>query len=296
MARSIWKGSISFGLVNIPVGLFPAEERDEISFRQLDRRSMSPIGYRKYNKETGEDVAQDQIVKGYEYEEGRYVLLTDEDLRKANPKATQTVEITGFVEAGEIPYTYFDKPYYLAPLQKAFKGYALLRDALKRTGKVGLAQVVIRSRQYLAAVIPLGPALVLELLRYPHEIRGFRDLELPDEDGSEAGVSARELAMAEQLVEGMTTAWDPEHYRDEYRDDLLALVREKAETGQVKRPRQAAAPATGVIDIMSLLKRSVQESGKGRGKRSSPARPAAKRAVKSAAAKKPARARQRKSA
>lgn len=306
MARAIWKGSISFGLVNIPVGLFTAESRDEISFRQLDRRNMGPIGYKKYNKETGDDVPQDEIVKGYEYSEGRYVVVTDEDFEKANPKATQTVEITDFVEAGEIPYTFYDKPYYLAPLQKASKGYALLRDTMKRAGKVGIASVVIRSKQYLAAVIPQGPVLVLELLRYPHEIRDFEDLDLPAEDSGEAGVTERELAMAEQLVEGMSAEWDPERYHDTYRDDMLAMIREKAETGQVKRPKHAPAQASDVIDIMTLLKRSVQQTGKAPKETAktktaaSAPRKSSRPAVKSAAAKKPkagaARDRARKSA
>jgi DNA end-binding protein Ku len=295
MARAIWKGSISFGLVSIPVGLFTAEERDELSFKQLDRRNLSPVGYKKYNKATGEDVATDQIVKGYEYDDGRYVVMTEEDFAKANPEATQTVEITDFVEASEIDPMYFDKPYYLAPIGKSTKGYALLRETLKRSGKVGIAKVVIRSRQYLAAVIPRGPVLVLEILRYPDEIRGMDDLELPPEDVAEVGVSPKELAMAEQLVEGMAEPWDPARYRDEYRDDLLALIHAKAGTGTVAAPTAAAPAERGdVIDIMTLLKRSVAEAGKAKPKPAGRSQKAA--APKSTEEPKKPRARQRRSA
>jgi DNA end-binding protein Ku len=273
MARSIWKGSISFGLVNIPVGLFTAEERDEVSFRQLDRRNMSPIGYRKYNKESGAEVTQDEIVRGYEYEPGQFVVVSDDDVAQANPEASKTVEITDFVELGDIDPMYYDKPYFLAPIGKAGKGYALLRETLKRSKKVGIAKVVIRTRQYLAALIPVGKVLVLEILRYPEEIRSPDDLELPDEDLAAAGVSPRELEMAERLVEGMTESWDPTRYRDEYRDDLMAMIRRKAETGEVVSAAGKGRDDAGggdVIDIMSLLKRSVQESSKARAKPASP--------------------------
>jgi DNA end-binding protein Ku len=264
MARAIWKGSISFGLVSIPVGLFSAETRDEISFRQLDKNNLSPVGYRKYNKATGKEVEGDDIVKGYEYEDERYVLLSDEDLRRANPEKTQTVDITDFVDLDDIDPEYFDKPYYLAPLKKNAKAYALLREALKRSGKVGVAKVVIRSREYLAAVIPHNNVLILEILRYPHEIRGTSDLELPGEDLEAQGVTDREVKMAEVLIDGMTSDWDPERYKDTYRDDLMALIHRKIESGQtevldespVDEPDTHAGDK--VVDIMSLLKRSVE--------------------------------------
>lgn len=266
MARAIWKGNISFGLVNIPVGLFTANTNDEISFRQLDRRNLAPIGYKKYNKENGEEVPAEEIVKGYEYESDRYVLISDEDLRRANPEKTQTVEITDFVDLAEIRPTYYDKPYYLGPLKKNFKAYALLREALQRSGKVGIAKVVIRSREYLAAVIPQGGVLVLEILRYPYEIRGTDDLELPGDNLEELGVTDRELAMAQVLIDGMTTEWDPAKYTDSYRDDLMALVQQKIESGQTEvideTPVPDAEPRTDVIDIMSLLKRSVEATGR----------------------------------
>ncbi|WP_420127964.1 Ku protein [Longimicrobium sp.] len=268
MARAIWKGSISFGLVQIPVGLFSASSPDELSFRQLDKRNMSPIGYKKYNKNTGEDVEGDDIVKGYEYESGSYVVLSDEDLRRANPEKTQTVEITDFVDLDDIDAVYFDKPYYLAPTGKNKKAYALLREALKRTGKVGIAKVVIRSREYLSAVVPQNDVLLLEILRYPHEIRAADDLEVPRGEAQELGVSERELAMAEQLVQGMTAEWEPSKYKDTYRDDLMELIQGRIDSGNTnvpdETPVEEESEAKGdVIDIMALLKRSVEATGRG---------------------------------
>jgi DNA end-binding protein Ku len=267
MARAIWKGSISFGLVSIPVGLFSAETRDEISFRQLDKRNLAPVGYKKYNKQTGKEVELDDIVKGYEYEDERYVLISDEDLKRANPEKTQTVDITDFVDLDSIDPEYFDKPYYLAPLKKNAKAYALLREALKRSGKVGIAKVVIRSREYLGAVIPHNEVLVLEILRYPHEIRGVDDLELPGDELEKMGVTDREVKMAEMLIDGMTAEWDPSKYKDTYRDDLMALINKKIESGQTEVLDESPAPEVdaepkGVIDIMSLLKKSVEATSK----------------------------------
>jgi DNA end-binding protein Ku len=292
MARAIWKGSISFGLVNIPVGLFSAASPDELSFRQLDKRNMSPIGYKKYNKNTGDDVESEEIVKGYEYESGHYVVLSDEDLRRANPEKTQTVEITDFVDLDEIEAVYFDKPYYLAPTGKNKKGYALLREALKRTRKVGIAKVVIRSREYLAAVVPQGDVLLLEILRYPHEIRSADDLEVPQGELKDLGVNDREVEMAERLVEGMTAEWDPSRYHDSYRDDLMQLIQARIESGQTDAPDETPVEEieTGdrgdVIDIMALLKRSVEATGRGERIAADTERaPAAKKPRKAAAAK-----------
>ena len=298
MARAIWKGSISFGLVHIPVGLFSAEKTNDLSFRQLDRRNLSPVGYRKYNKATGEEVESDVIVKGYEYESGHYVVLSDEDLRRANPEKTQTVEITDFVDLDHIEPAYYDKPYYLAPTGKNAKGYALLREALKRTRKVGIAKVVIRSREYLSAVIPQGNVLVLEILRYADEIRGIDDLELPGEDLQALGVNEREVEMAERLVEGMTAEWTPEKYHDTYREDLMGLIQGRIESGQTSEPDETPVPeldeARGdVIDIMSLLKRSVEATAGGEKEEAArQAKPAAAKSAakprKPAAASKPA--------
>ena len=268
MARAIWKGNISFGLVNIPVGLFTAESPQELSFRQLDKRNMAPIGYRKYNKETGEEVSSEDIVKGYEYEDDRYVLVTDEDFRRANPEKTQTVEITDFVDLDDIDITFFDKPYYLGPLKKNQKAYALLREAMRRTGKVGIARVVIRSREHLAAVVPQGDVLVLAILRYPYEIRATDDLELPGDNLEQLKVSERELEMAEALIAGLTTEWQPDKYNDTYRDDLMALIQRRVESGQTEvvddTPVAEPEARTDVVDIMSLLKRSIEATSRTR--------------------------------
>lgn len=298
MARALWKGSISFGLVNIPVGLYSAEQRDEgISFSQLDRRTMSPIGYRRYNKSTGEEVPWEEIVRGYEYEKGHYVVLSDEDFERANPKATRTVEILDFVDAGEIEPVYFDKPYYLAPSGNAGKGYALLRETLRRTGKVGIARVVIRTREYLGAVVARGRVLVLEVLRYPYEVRGAEDLEVPGEDLDSLGVSEKELRMAELLVDQMVDSWQPDKYRDRYREDLLARIEAKIAAGDtqalVDAMPEEEESATDVVDIMSLLKRSVEGAGRDKGAKPESGKVPAETAAEPAK-KRPAQSRSRK--
>jgi DNA end-binding protein Ku len=269
MARTVWKGSISFGLVNIPVALYPGEQRQEMHFSLLDQRDMSPVGYKRFNKKTGEDVAWEQIVKGYEYDKDQYVVLGDEEFRRANVKATQTIEIIEFVKASQVPFTYFDRPYYLEPVHKiGEKGYALLREILKRSERVGVASVVLRTRQHLALLAPLGDALVLNLLRYHYELRSPDELKLPGKDLATLRISKREIEMAERLVEDMEADWDPEKYRDEYREDLMRVVEEKVAAGktlEIEAPH-GEEPARGaqVIDFMTLLKRSVEEKEKGR--------------------------------
>ena len=177
MPRVLWKGAISFGLVHIPVGLYSAEKRNSFDLTMLDRRTMKPVGFKRYNKETGEDVSWDDIVKGYEYEKGRYVVLTDEDFRRANVEATQTVDILAFVDQDKIAPMFFETPYYLAPDKRGHKGYALLRETLKQTGKIGIANVVIRTRQYVAALIPVGNIILMNTLRYSNELRPADDLD-----------------------------------------------------------------------------------------------------------------------
>jgi DNA end-binding protein Ku len=293
MARAIWKGSITFGLVNIPVGLYSAEKREEVSFHLLDRRNMARIRYKKVNEATDKEVPWEETVRGYEYEQGKYVVLTDEDLRRASPEKTQTVDILDFIDLDEIDPRYFDKPYYLAPDKRGAKSYALLRETLRRTRKVGIATVVIRSKQYLAAVTVHDDVIVLEILRYGHELRAWDDLDLPK--GNE-GVSERELDMAERLVEGMVSDWDPERYRDTYVEDLMAMIERRVKSGQTEAGAEPEPeeerPARGqVVDLMSLLKRSVEEGGKGSGgaKKSAAAKKApAKKAPAKAPAKKAA--------
>jgi DNA end-binding protein Ku len=263
MAHAIWKGSISFGLVQIPVGLYSGEKREDLIFTMLDKNDFSPVGYKRYNKKTGREVGWNDVVKGYEYEEDQYVVLSEEDLKNANPKATQTVEILDFVDADEIPAEYFDKPYYLAPTKKGKKGYALLRETLKKTGKVGIAKAVIHTREYIAALMPKDNVLVLDILRYPYEIRGTSDLEIPGEKITELGVTDKEIQMAEMLVNGMVDKWDPARYKDTYREDVMKMIQEKVKTGDTKHLAEAAMKeekrGAEIIDLMSLLKKSVEE-------------------------------------
>jgi DNA end-binding protein Ku len=290
MPRVLWKGAISFGLVHVPVSLYPAAQTDEVSFDMLDKRDFAPVGYRRYNKRTGEEVAWGEIVKGYEYEDGQYVVVSAEDFKQANVKATQTVEILSFVDAASIDPYYFETPYYLEPGKRGEKGYALLREVLRRTKRVGIAQVVIRARQHLAALIPVDRMLMLNTLRYPNELRPASELELPE--AGHTGISEKELKMAERLVEDMADAWDPKQYHDTYRDDLLARIKAKVKSGQTHvvtpegeeaaEPRQTGAE---VIDLVALLQRSLAHKGKDKEKAKDEARETQPRR---AAARKPA--------
>ena len=275
MPHSLWKGAISFGLVNIPVVLTSAENRNSFDLTMLDRRDMKPVGFKRYNKETEKEVGWDDIVKGYEYEKERYVVLTEEDFKRANVEATQTVDIVAFVDAEEVAPTYFETPYYLAPDKRGDKGYALLRETLKATNKIGVASVVIRTRQYLAALIPSGDVIVLNTLRYKNELKSVKDLEVPSGNLKASGVSPREIEMAKKLVEEMTEPWKPERYRDTYHDDLMKLIDKRIKAGKTEVITEPEAeedqekPARGeVIDLMALLKRSVQAKGQSSAKRS----------------------------
>ena len=256
MPRELWKGAIHFGLVHIPVSLFPAEESDELSFTMLDRRDLQPVGYKHYNKSTGEEVPFEQIVKGYEYDEGRFVTLEKEDFKRANVEATQTVDIIGFVDAKDIPPYYFESPYYLAPGKHGEKGYALLREVLERTGKVAIATVVIRTRQHLAVIYPRDRLLVLNTLRYRNELRDAGGIKAPA-DLKDAKVKPNELSMAERLIDDMVMKWEPGEYHDTYRDDLLKMIEEKA-AGKVKaEPKKRAPREAQIIDFASLLEKSL---------------------------------------
>ena len=269
MPRSLWKGSISFGLVNIPVVLYSAENRTSFDLTLLDRRDMKPVGFKRYNKESGKEVAWDQIVKRYEYEKDRYVVLTDEDFRRANVEATQTIDILNFVRAEEIPPTSFETPYYLAPDKRGEKGYALLRETLSKTGKVAVATVVIRTRQYIAALIPWSEMMVLNTLRYANELRPTKDLGIPAKSLKTTGVTSRELEMATKLVEEMSERWKPAQYKDTYHEDLMRLIHKRIKAGKtevVTVPEEGEAQnqpgRAKVVDLMALLKRSVQRSVK----------------------------------
>ena len=268
MPRVIWKGSISFGLVHVPVALYSAERREDLHFAMLDQRDMAPVGYKRFNKSSGQEVPWEEIVRGYEYEENQYVVLTDADLRNANVKATQTVEIVNFAARSDIPDIYFEKPYFLEPMKQGEKGYVLLRETLRRTGRVGIAKVILHTRQHLAALEPLGDALGLNLLRFHHELRDPKELKIPTADVKALNISQKEIEMAERLVEGMIEAWDPTQYREDYRDDLMAMIQQKIGAGKthdiedvdaLDEPRSA-----DIVDLMTLLKRSVEQTAKSR--------------------------------
>lgn len=257
MPHSIWNGSLSFGLVNIPVGLYPAESPDALDLTLLDRRNLARVGYKKVNKKTGEKIEEKNIVRGYEVSKGKFVVLSENDFARANPKATQTVEIFGFVGAGDIPPIYFDRPYFLVPKKEGSKAYALLREALLRSERIGLARLVVRTRQYLAAIYPLEEAIVVNLLRFAHELRDPAAYEFP----KRGPVNAKEIQLAEKLIEGMDETWNPKEYKDGYRDDLLALIKKKAKSrGKGEEEETEAAPEepmAEVVDLMALLKKSL---------------------------------------
>jgi DNA end-binding protein Ku len=263
MARAFWKGTISFGLVNIPVSLQPAVQEHELSFTLLDRKDFSPVGNKRYNKNTGRDVPWDEVVRGYEHEEDEYVVLSDEELRRANVEASETIEIVQFVKTEEIDPLFFETPYYVAPIKKASKSYALLREALERSGRVGIARVVLRTRQRLAALLVRDRVLVLDLLRYAHEIKGADEIDAPAKTVKAAGLTEAEIKMAGQLVAGMAGPWEPSRYKDTYHDDVLALVRRKVRAGKthtILEPEARSAKErrrSEVMDLMPLLKRSI---------------------------------------
>ena len=262
MPRELWKGAIRFGLVHVPVSLFPAEQSEELSFTMLDKRDLQPVGYKRYNKTTGDEVAFEDIVKGYEWEDGHYVTLEKEDFKRANVEATQTVDIVGFIGAGEIPPYFLESPYYLAPGKHGDKGYALLREVLERTRKVAIATVVIRTRQHIAVLYPRDNVLVLNTLRYANELRPAKDLEVP-KDLRAAKVQPNEIKMAERLIDDMSIKWKPEEFHDTYRDDLLKLIEEKA-AGKLKKAPKARAPREAeVIDFAALLEKSLASRRKG---------------------------------
>jgi DNA end-binding protein Ku len=259
MPRSLWKGAISFGLVNVPVELHSAQQRSsELDLTMLDRRDLSPVGFKRVSKSTGDEVPWAEVVKGYEYEDGKYVVLGEEDFRRANPEASRTVDIVAFVEMKDVAPPYYEAPYYLAPSKRGEKAYVLLRETLKKAGKAGIATVVIRTKQYLAALFPQDDVLVLNTLRYGDELKKPASLEI-----AQAKVTAKELDMALRLVEDMSAAWQPEKFRDTYREDILKRVEEKIKAGEtedIPEPEKARERKGGeVIDLMSALRKSIEK-------------------------------------
>jgi DNA end-binding protein Ku len=280
MARAIWKGSISLGLVNIPIALYPATRREELRFRLLRKSDLSPVNYKRVAEKDGREVPWDEIVKGYEYEKGKYVVLKDEDFQRVDLEATQTVDIQDFVDQEEIDPMFFYKPYYLEPQKGGDKAYALLRDALKDTNKVGIAKVVIKTRQYLAGVKPEDGVLALELMHFADELADPEKLHVP----KKTEVGKREMNMAKSLIDSMSSKWNPGKYKDDYREALMEVIEEKVEAGGKEieeKPKKAPKP-TKIIDLVSVLQKSLEETGarkktgaKSRAKRKQPAKKAA---------------------
>jgi DNA end-binding protein Ku len=273
--RAIWKGSISFGLVNIPIALYPATRREELKFRLLRENDLSPVNYKRVAEKDGKEVPWDKIVKGYEYEKGKYIVLKDEDFQRVDLEATQTVDIQDFVEVDEIDPMYFYKPYYLEPQKGGDKAYTLLREVLADTDKVGIAKVVIKTRQYLAGVKAKDKVLVLELMHFAKELAEADKLHVPQK--LEAG--KREMDMARALVQSMSGKWDPEKYKDDYREALMDVIEEKVESGGKEieeKPKRKKTPSK-VIDLVAVLQQSLEKT-KGAKKK-----PAAKHRHKKAA-------------
>jgi DNA end-binding protein Ku len=289
MARPIWTGTVSFGLLNIPVRLMAGERRVDLSFRMLDSRNNARVRYERVNEETGEEVPWKEIVKAFEYDKGSYVVLEEDDIAAASPDRKETIDIEMFVDVASIGPEYFDKPYVLEPAAKAEKGYVLLRDVLARTGKAGIGRVVIRTREYLAAVIPRGDALVMMVLRFAQELVDPEEYKLPEGKSTKWKISGREVEMAEQLIESMSGEWAPDDFKDDFRLRLQKVIEERVRSQKVvqdddeedERPPEGSA--TNVIDFAELLKRSLaKKDGK-------PVKKSAKKAAKKASKKKAAK-------
>ncbi len=275
--RAIWKGSISFGLVNIPIALYPATRREDLKFRLLRGSDLSPVNYRRVAEKDGKEVPWDQIVKGYEYEKGKFVVLNEKDFQRVDLEATQTVDIQDFVAVDDIDPMYFYKPYYLEPQKGGDKAYVLLRDVLTKTNKVGIAKVIIKTRQYLAGVKPMKDALVLELMHFAQELSDAGSLNVP----KKLEPAKREIEMGKALVESMTSKWDPAKYSDDYRDALLEVIEEKVESGgkELEPKPKEKKPSSKVIDLVAVLQQSLAKTEGGKKKKS------AKKSSKSASRK-----------
>lgn len=259
MPRAIWKGAISFGLVHVPVALYPAASEGGIDFDWLDKRSMDPVGYRRINKRTGKEVAKEDVVRGVKVDDDRYVVLGDDEIKAAYPRTTQTIEIECFVSPTQIPFTLLERPYYLEPLPKSEKVYALLREAMAAAAVVGIARVVMHTKEHLSALVPAGPALMLDTLRWAGEVRPWTELKLPA--AGTKSLKADELKMAGKLIDDMTEDWVPERYTDRFAEALRALVDQRAASGDtrdVQSLEDGAAPAaSNVVDLSDLLRRSL---------------------------------------
>jgi DNA end-binding protein Ku len=286
MARSIWKGSIAFGLVNIPVSLTGAEARPDVQLHMVDSKNHARIRYERVNADSGEEVPWDRMVRGYEHEEGQFILLSDKELEAVEPKLTKTIEISEFVKLDEIDPLLFDKPYYLEPDKRGRKAYALLREALRKSGKAGISRVVIRTREYLSAMFVRDDVLVLMLLRFPQEIKASAKLDLPSSADKEWQPEKREMQLAERLIDEMSEKWKPENYHDEYREALMDYIEKKISGGEtVKDVKESdegeLRSKSNVVDLAAYLEQSIGRKPKTAAKKTA-AKKAAKKAAKHA--------------
>jgi DNA end-binding protein Ku len=261
MPRAVWKGAIAFGLVHVPVALYPASAESEIDFDWLDKRSLDPVGYKRINKRTGKEIDKENVVKGVKQADGDYVVLSEDEVRAAYPKTTQTIEIEAFVPAQEISFAYLERPYYLEPVGRADKPYALLREAMAASSLIGIARLVMHTKEHLAAVLPAGPALMLGTLRWADEIRPSSELKFPPAGRAAAKLTQDELRMAGQLIQGMTTSFDPRKFEDKFSRAVHALIARKVKAGESKSVEpleKAPAPdASNVVDLTELLRNSL---------------------------------------
>ena len=270
MPRSIWKGAISFGLVNVPVALYPATTDSDVNFDWLDKRTLDPVGYQRINKRTGRKIDKDDVVRGVDVGEGEYVVLSDDEIAAAYPKTLQTIAIDRFVKADLVPFVHLERPYYLEPSGRGSERvYALLREAMVAEGVIGIARVVLRLKEHLAALVPAGPALMMSTLRWADEIRPWDELALPSEDSGQARPKPAELQMASRLVKEMTDDWQPERYTDTFSETIKALLkkrRDAGETAQVEPQEEAPDHSSNVVDLTELLKASLGGRRGGQGK------------------------------
>jgi len=273
MARAIWKGSLAFGLVNIPIELYSATRDHRPKFRLLHSKDESPVRYERVCQTEGKPVGWEDLVKGYEYEKGHFVVLTKDDFKTAALEKTKTIDILDFVDPNEIDERYFETPYYLRPAKGADRSYALLREAIRESSKLGIAKIILRDAQHLAAVEAIGDALVLTMMRFADELADLEDFRFPKAEG----IRPAELKMAKQLIDNLSATWQPAKYTDEYRDNLMNVIQGKVKGRQPKLKERETAQSAEVVDLMARLRASLEGKGSAQVKK----RTAAKKSPKS---------------
>lgn len=264
MPRSVWKGAISFGLIHVPVSMFPATQQSGVDFDWLDRRSLDPVGYSRVNKRTNRSIEKDDVVKGVKTPDGSYAIIEEDEIKAAYPRATQSIEIETFVKATEVSFAYLDTPYYLQPDARSAKVYALLRESMKERRVIAVARVVMRSKEHLALLLPLDDAIVLNTIRWNADMRDVSELALPK---GATGVKDSERKMASQLIDDMTASWEPALYTDRFVEAIRKLVANRVKTGETSIVEpiddDTAMPSSNVIDLTELLRNSLKAREKG---------------------------------